>query len=49
MLTHSIIAKPDIKTPEQLKGNASRSRASAAIRIILLSKLCVIMVWTAAT
>ena len=42
LLTHSIIAKPDIKTPEQLRANASASRASAATRIISLCRRCAI-------
>jgi hypothetical protein len=38
ILTHSVLGKPEIKRPEDLKGKRSVSAASAATRIILSSK-----------
>jgi hypothetical protein len=49
MLTHSILAKSDIKTPEQLKGKRIGVSRIAATRTILLSKHCVITDWIAVT
>ena len=48
LLTHSIIAKPDIKRPEQLKGKESACRASAATRIISRCRRCAISASTRA-